>query len=394
MLIKLRFLKKTFEYEGQHIIPSPKVLAKEIVNALATGPYKTYTHNKQDIVRRLTSYLTTTVPIFNIPNHTIKDGVVDMESNTIYVKYKSIIPSFMRESIDISLPVAFALFNQPCVVELCKEDEIEEFTHFSAIEGIKVEAASDIELRYAHVDELEKLKPEPLVRKPQRLTFSVTPAVDVSETLSFLNSLHRRLIRLSPNNHQTLGSYGNTITNDEESLFLRLVDGNTVTIECATGITQPLVEAVSTPFVGIFFDERSEFTFTLTNNEYYEEKSGHHFRTIIPSFINYKIKEDRPEIDQAFIGLFRSINFSRNGSVPHEAEIIRVGDWGKTNVKGIGEIIARLIPCESPFSSRRGGRGVKNEASYQVEIITQEKVVIRGIGTSRRFGAGVLDVVA
>jgi len=82
-----------------------------------------------------------------------------------------------------------------------------------------------------------------------------------------------------------------------------------------------------------------------------------------------------------------------NGPVPHEAEIIRVGDWGKTNVKGIGEIIARLIPCESPFSSRRGGRGVKNEASYQVEIITQQKVVLRGIGTSRRFGAGVLDVI-
>ena len=393
MLIKLRFLKKTFEYEGQHIIPAPKVLAKEITNALATGPYKTHTHNKQDIVNRLSSYLATTVPIYNIPTHTIKDGVVNMDSNTIYVKYKSIMPSYFRESIDVSLPIAFALFNQPCVLELCKEDEIEEFTHFSAIEGIKVEAASDIELHYAHVDELERLKPEPLIRNPQRLTFSVTPAVDISETLSFLNSLHRRLIRLSPNNHQTLGSYGNTITSDEESLFLRLVDENTVTIECATGITQSLVEAVSTPFVGIFFDERTEYTFTLTKNEHYEEKKGHHHVSIIPSFINYKLKADRPEIDQAFTGLFRSINFQMNGPVPHEAEIIRVGEWGKTNVKGIGEIIARLIPCESPFSSRRGGRGVKNEASYQVELITQERVVIRGIGTSRRFGAGVLDVV-
>lgn len=388
--LKIKLLTKSFKSKHPNIIPDPKELSELLLSSL---------DKRNPSYKSVQLYLNKTIPCFYIPEHTVEDGNVKLDSSELVVFYKG---STTKSNIDLLAEGAKNLNSYRGVLASWKIHNKEEDLGFEANtfpwrDGENMTSLNGLQFGYLYKTEVPK--PEILVPSPQRLTLVIDKEIELLNAQRFLNSLHRILVKSCPFNYQAIGSHMNDFISDYDSLYynFHINDNGKVSeiyIESLGGITDEIVKLFDEPLRCLFFEDQQEFHVSFQNNEYFIPKQGTHFITVIPAFVTGKIKVGG-QLKHTPAGSFlSSINHQLSTGNRNRVAMYEEDGWAIAEIPGIGITKTRCTLVESPLTGLRGGRRSMSDDAYQVEVITEKPVLLRNIGAQRRFGVGRLGLIS
>ena len=382
MLFQIRLLKREFNTDRTHLIPSQI----EVANALLQAIDKNHTDYAS-----IEQYFHKCVPVYYIPDYTISNNTAKIEENTFYINFTMSMPRAKREFVESLVGSITTFFGQPAAWSVSTEKV--EFNCFRAATGTLVGGFGT-----THHYLLNQPLPKASVtfKAPQRVVMAVEGTVKEEDALKLTNSLHKRIVSEFPNNHQAVGRYMNSFTPEDESLFLswKAEKGliSHVIIEAMTGITDEIIDFLANGFQATFFQEETALSFSMESNEYTSlVGASNHYISTTP--VNVPMAGKDTSLTKCanvtviqnilcILGIEEKVN---------KSNLSRVDDYVVATTQALGELCVKVEKV-SDTTQVRGGRSASG-GSYDVEIVSEKAISLISCGAHRKYGAGRLHPV-
>ncbi len=382
MLFQIRLLKREFNTDRTHLIPSQIEVANALLQAIDTN-HTDYASIEQ--------YFHKCVPVYYIPDYKIVDNTAKIEENTFYINFTMSMPRAKREFVESKASSITTFLGQPAAWSVSEEKV--EFNCFRAATGTLV-GGFGASYHYLHNELLPK--PSVTFSAPQRVVMAVEGVVKEEDALKLTNSLHKRIVSEFPNNHQAVGRYMNSFTPENESLFLswKAEKGliSHVIIEAMTGITDEIMDFLANGFKATFFKEGTALSFSMDSNEYTSlTESSNHYISTTP--VNVPMAGKDTSLTKCanvtviqnilcILGIEEKVN---------KSNLSRVDDYVVASTDALGELCVKVEKV-SDTTQIRGGRS-SSGGSYQVEIVSEKAISLISCGAHRKYGAGRLQPI-
>lgn len=383
MLFQIRLLKREFNTDRTHLIPSQI----EVANALLQAIDK----NHADYAS-IEQYFHKCAPVYYIPGYTIEDGKAKIEESTFYINFTMSMPRAKREFVESLVGSITTFLGQPAAWSVYTEKV--EFNCFRAATGTLVGGFGT-----THHYLLNQPLPKPSVtfKAPQRVVMAVEGTVKEEDALKLTNSLHKRIVSKFPNNHQAVGHYMNSFTPEDESLFLswKAEKGliSHVIIEAMTGITDEIMDFLANGFSAIFFQEEARLKFSMESNEYISlVEEANHFISTTPVNVPMSVKDTSLTKCSNVTIIQNILSILGIEEKVDKTNLSRANDFVIASTRALGELCVKVEKV-SDTAQIRGGRKSWG-GSYDVEIVSEKAISLISCGAHRKYGAGRLTPVA
>ena len=383
MLFQVRLLKREFNTNRTHLIPSQIEVANALLQAIDTN-HKDYASIEQ--------YFHKSVPVYYIPDYKIEDGKAKIEESTFYINFTMSMPRARREYVENVAKSLTTFLGQPAAWSVSEEKV--EFNCFRAATGTLV-GGFGASYHYLHNELLPKA---PVTfSAPQKVVMAIEGVVKEENALKLTNSLHKRIVSEFPNNHQAVGHYMNEFVPEDESIFLfwKAEKGliSHVIIEAMTGITDEIIDFLANGFEATFFQEETDLKFSMESNEYTSlTESSNHYVSKTPVNIPMAVKDNSLTKCANVTVIQNILTILGIEEKVNKSNLSRVDDFVIASTEALGELCVKATKV-SDTTQIRGGRS-SSGGSYQVEVVCEKPISLISIGAHRKYGAGRLTPVA